>query len=159
MNQSPITVVVSGKPVPKGRGRAAVLPNGRPVIFTPKNTRKWEADARQLARQKMGERPPFECPLQIVVTAVFIPSQSWPQWKREMALAGNVRHTAKPDGDNILKCMKDALNGVVYLDDAQMSKSGVVKKYGDRAMVVAKVTPLPGHPSQIKRRPEHGGFI
>lgn len=70
-----------------------------------------------------------------------------------MALAGGVMHTAKPDGDNILKACKDALNGVVYLDDAQVVESGAVKKYATEPSVKIIVTELDGHPCQIKRRP------
>lgn len=149
----PITIAVTGKPIAKGRGRAGKTADGRAVIFTPSSTRKWEADARQLARIEMGAKKPFDGPLQIIVRAIFTPPTSWPAWKREMALTGEIMHTTKPDGDNILKAMKDALNSVVYADDSQVVKSGIEKRYGPQPMVVATITPLAGIPAQVTRRP------
>ena len=42
-------------------------------------------------------------------------------------------HIQKPDADNIGKLVKDALNGVAYDDDCQVSTITVVKQWSDRA--------------------------
>lgn len=153
-----IEVIVTGKPVAKGRGRVGILKGkgGKPdrgMVFTPSNTRKWEKDARTEARIVMGPRPPLEGPLQIVVKAVFPITAGWPAWKRALAEEGALMHTMAPDGDNVLKAMKDALNGVVYLDDKQVVKSGVVKSFGTQALVKATIRILNGYPSQTTRNP------
>ena len=149
------TIEVTGKPVAKGRGRVGLV-HGRPMIFTPKNTRVWEKDARTVARQVMGPDDPLQGSIQIIVRAVFPIAASWPTWKREMALAGTLAHTSKPDGDNVLKAMKDALNGVVYLDDSQVTKGAYIKEFGDRPMVRAVVKQLEGYPSQTSKNPNKG---
>ena len=153
MTAKPVTIVVTGEPVAKGRGRAAVLQTGRAIIFTPKNTRKWEADARQVARLEMGSRLPMTGPVHIDIRVVFVPAKSWPDWKRNMAISHEIAHTTKPDIDNLAKSMKDALNGIVYDDDAQIIRSVCVKEYGPQAMVVATVTPVGGLPCQVSRKP------
>jgi Holliday junction resolvase RusA-like endonuclease len=38
-------------------------------------------------------------------------------------------HTKRPDADNLAKLVKDAMNGVFYLDDAQVVRLRVKKEY------------------------------
>lgn len=148
----PVEVLVTGHPVAKGRGRVGKLANGRATVFTPTKTRKWEADARQVAREAMAGREPLAGPLACRVVATFVPPASWPAWKREAALCGQVHHTGKPDGDNVLKAAKDALNGVVWVDDAQVVEVAVTKGYSDAPGVRIQVFPMAGAPSQITRK-------
>jgi len=55
-------------------------------------------------------------------------------------LSGKIRPTKKPDGDNILKAVADALNGVCYKDDKCLIKMSIEKFYSDvpRIEVVAQ---------------------
>lgn len=118
---------VPGTPVAKGRPR--VTRNG--IAFTPKKTRDYEADIRQLARLKMGAKEPFSGPLWVSVSAKFLPPQSWPKWKRAKVTSHGVfiSMTTKPDIDNLAKVI-DALNGIVWQDDAQICHLEVHKSYG-----------------------------
>jgi len=159
-----ITLIVTGEPVAKGRAQASVVrrrdgsfvtgSNGRAVIThrTPAKTRSWENDARQLARIEMGTRKPFSGPMQVEVVAVFVPSRSWPAWKQQAALDGMVCHTGKPDADNLAKAAKDALNGVVWVDDAQVIDLRTRKVYGERAEVRIQVLEILAAPSQVTRK-------
>ena len=149
----PVVIQVTGRPVAKGRGRAAVTNKGKVIVFTPKNTRVWERDAKNLARVAMGERDPITGPVHVVVRAVFPISASWPTWKRGMAIDGTLKHTSKPDGDNVLKAAKDAMKGIVYMDDSQAVASTVEKRFGNRPMVVIAVVPIEGFSSNITKRP------
>lgn len=151
----PVIVVITGRPIAKGRGRVGVV-SGRPMIFTPKNTRKWERDARQLGRIKMGDRPLISGPVHVTVRAVFPIPESWPAWKRELAQDGTLLHTSPPDGDNVLKAAKDAMKGIVYLDDRQVVISTVEKCFGGRPAVVIGIVPVEGVPSNVKSRPAEG---
>src|SRR6185312_6076820 len=63
---------------------------------------------------------PWRGPVLMTVRAVFPIPPSWPAWKREAAADGLIWHTAKPDLDNIIKLVKDALPGIAYDDDAQV---------------------------------------
>ena len=46
-------------------------------------------------------------------------------------LCEEIRPTKKPDGDNILKAVADALNGVCYKDDKNIVKMSIEKFYSD----------------------------
>ena len=39
----------------------------------------------------------------------------------------------KPDGDNILKVVCDALNGLAYRDDIQLAEKHIYKEYAEKA--------------------------
>ena len=47
--------------------------------------------------------------------------------------------TTKPDGDNILKVVLDALNGLAYDDDRQVVKMCIIKVYGSNPGLVVQV--------------------
>jgi Holliday junction resolvase RusA-like endonuclease len=64
------------------------------------------------------------------VEAVFGVPRSWSRRLRSAALAGEVAYTGKPDKDNIEKLVMDALNGVAWVDDCQVDRGPVVKRYG-----------------------------
>lgn len=49
--------------------------------------------------------------------------------KRQAALNNELYPTKRPDRDNYLKLTQDALNGVVYKDDAQIVDGSVAKRY------------------------------
>lgn len=51
--------------------------------------------------------------------------------KALLALEGHIRPTTKPDIDNYVKGVKDALNGVIYKDDSQVVCLHAEKYYSD----------------------------
>ena len=52
-----------------------------------------------------------------------------------MMAAGEVRPVKKPDGDNIIKIVTDALNKLAYHDDSQLVDISVSKFYSENARV------------------------
>lgn len=145
-----IRVTVTGQPVAKGRTRVVTRGGQRP--YTPAKTRAWEKLAENAARIEMGHREPLNGPLSVTVTAIFPVPATWPRWKRLEAEVGHIGHVGKPDGDNVAKAAKDALNGVVWLDDAQVVRLLVHKTYGARPAVVIEVATLPLIPSNCTNR-------
>lgn len=126
----PITITLLGEPKGKGRGRVGKLHNGRPVVFTPEATRSYEASLRHAAAAAMVGRAPLSGAVEVHVEAHFPVPASWSQKKRAAALRGEIRPTKKPDLDNILKSAGDALNQVVWGDDAQITSAAIGKVYG-----------------------------
>lgn len=51
-------------------------------------------------------------------------------------LTGLINPTKKPDCDNIAKICLDALNGIAYHDDSQITKLVVYKRYAEQPKVV-----------------------
>ena len=47
-----------------------------------------------------------------------------------------VSHTKKPDLDNLVKFVKDCLNGQAWDDDAQVCKLFATKEYGDAKTII-----------------------
>ncbi|WP_175829702.1 RusA family crossover junction endodeoxyribonuclease [Burkholderia cepacia] len=45
------------------------------------------------------------------------------------AATGAIGVTKKPDSDNVVKALKDGMNGVVYVDDGQVVDLWVAKRY------------------------------
>lgn len=148
-----ILIVVPGHPVGKGRARSARLPNGRTIHYTPAKTRTWEGIAKSLAIDAMNGRDPLQCPVRISIIITHGVADSWPNWKRELAYAGRIEPTVKPDADNVEKAVKDALNGVVWHDDCQVVSCSKEKLYGPVPGVRILVSARETLPAQVKHRP------
>lgn len=121
---SAIDLTIPGAPVAKGRGRATRT--GR--VFTPAKTRKAEETlaGRAMALLAGVEGLPLVGPLRLEATFTSTKPASWPKKKAEATTAP----TSKPDVDNLLKLATDALNGVVWVDDAQLVTIICRKVYG-----------------------------
>ncbi len=135
----PLTIVVMGAPVGKGRPRFTRAGH----TYTPDKTRSYEQLVAWTARTEMGSRPLIDGPVQLSFRAVFEIPKSWPKKKQTDALLGIVRPTGKPDIDNLIKSM-DALNGIVFRDDSQITEISGSKRYGHQAFVAVTVKPIIG---------------
>lgn len=143
-----------GTPKPKGRPRARIVKpkgGGEPfaVFYTPKETEEEEKRLSVLAlaavNREKWSKP--DGPVAVLVHAVFrIPDSCS---KRE---AFSRRwHDQKPDEDNLGKLVKDALNGIVWKDDAQIScPVGPVKTWAmDREGMEVWVCAMDALPEQV----------
>jgi len=86
-----------------------------------------------------GSRTPHDGPVHVDVVATFKPADSWPKWKRELALSGQWPHTSKPDIDNLIKVL-DGLNGRAWIDDSQVTYVRATKNYGPVASTTVTIT-------------------
>lgn len=132
-----IEIVLLG--TPRGKERPRLTKSGH--VYTPEKTRNYEAALKYAAQQAMGDRPPLDGPLTMSMSVVVPIPQSWPKKRQEAARSGLEWPTKKPDGDNFLK-MKDALNLVVWIDDSQIVREYVEKKYGDKPGMTIRVGPI-----------------
>lgn len=97
-----VKLTVLGNPVPKGRPRF-----GRGWVHTPKQTRDAEERIRAYAR-KAGVRQQLRGSIRLDVA-----------FYRD--------NERRVDGDNLLKLILDACNGVVWGDDSQIVSMAVLK--------------------------------
>ncbi|WGR67831.1 MULTISPECIES: RusA family crossover junction endodeoxyribonuclease [unclassified Bradyrhizobium] len=137
----PITITLPGAPQGKGRARA-FLRGGKIGHYTPQKTRSYESLIFGAAVDVMRDRPPFDEAVQFTLRAIYPVPASWSERKRQKALAGEIRPAKKPDLDNVAKAWNDALNGVVYRDDAQIVLMWIEKRYGPQPLVVCTIQPV-----------------
>lgn len=63
------------------------------------------------------------------IVARFLPPKSTSKKKQKQMLDGEILPLKKPDMDNIVKVVADALNGVAYNDDTQIVLVSAKKAY------------------------------
>ena len=134
MSIDSLTFTLAGPPM--GKERVRVTRTGR--AYTPERTLNFEARLAHAAQLAMGNRPLFEGPLAVVVEAFMPIAESKPKKWRAAALVGSIRPTKKPDWDNVGK-MLDALNLIVWQDDAQIVDGRVIKWFSGSPRTVVTV--------------------
>jgi Holliday junction resolvase RusA-like endonuclease len=144
----PVTVTLAGHPQGKGRARSFMYTSkktGKLTVghHTPGKTATYEGMIRTAAMEAMGNRPPLAEPVEFVLRAIFQVPASWSRKKHADALCGLLKPAKKPDLDNLTKAWSDALNGVVYQDDAQIVRMTLEKRYGSAPLVVVTVRAAP----------------
>ena len=147
--RAPVTVIIGGEPVPKGRPRMT----RRGFAYTPAATRKYAAHGRLAAQLAIGDRPPIEAPVRVELLVELPVPASWSERKRAAAIVGDVRPTSRPDIDNFLKAILDAINGIVVADDSQVVETRATKKFGLAPKMLATIFPLDAASSNRKARP------
>ncbi|KUZ78284.1 RusA family crossover junction endodeoxyribonuclease [Burkholderia ubonensis] len=123
-----IEFVVPGKPVAKGRPRFS-RQGGHVRTHTPEKTERYENLVKMAARAAMRDAQPYEGPVRLIVNIGLPIPTSWSQKRQNAAAAGEIGATKKPDADNVVKALKDGMNGVVYADDGQVVDLWISKRY------------------------------
>jgi Holliday junction resolvase RusA-like endonuclease len=146
---------VVGKPQTAGSKRSYVPQNkqtgqpyrdkhGRIVVSTVDDNRKgrdWKALVHDQAKQaaEAGNRPVpvFSKPAAIAVTMVFIqprPKSHYGTGRNATKLKDSApaEPTGKPDVLKLARAVEDAMSGVVYDDDCQITFEVIQKAYGER---------------------------
>jgi Holliday junction resolvase RusA-like endonuclease len=125
---SAITFTIPGQPVAKGRPRSFVR-GGHVAHYTPDKTARYENLVKLAGQQAMNGRPPMEGPVSLTVHAYFAIPASWSRKKQAAAYGGSITPTSRPDLDNVVKSIKDGLNGVAWRDDSQVVTLAAIKRY------------------------------
>lgn len=107
---------------------AWMRPGGTGRRYTPRRMRGWEQSVAVAAIAAMRGREPHDGPVVVQVEFVFAREASGVS----AALPpGRHPHWQKPDGDNLLKAVLDAMNKVAYRDDCQVWMPVPLKQWGD----------------------------
>lgn len=123
---------VAGEPIAQPRARHFVRP-GQKFVQTVSNPQKhpivgWKQALRSDGIKAMSGRGPVEHPVHLEVLLVASrPATGGVAAKSRRHLA--IPHTKKPDADNTLKAIQDALNKIVWKDDSLISSVWVHKRY------------------------------
>ena len=127
-----------GAPVPQPRQkhRAVQMKGGNltSVNYTERKhpVQQFKADLKEAAVAAGLPEQLCDGPL-ILDVAFYLPRPKKLMRKRDPA--GPIPHADKPDLDNLLKAVKDALKGVLWRDDCQIYKYGpsTIKLYAEKA--------------------------
>ena len=115
-----ITFTIPGISVPKARPRATKIGN-RAIMYTPAKTKEFENYVKLVAAQYAPEElltGPLDVGLEFNL-------------QRPKSLPKKIQHhTKKPDIDNLAKSVLDALEEIIYVNDAQIISLQVTKDYG-----------------------------
>ena len=109
--------IVACKPQGKARPRFSRKSG---VVYTPAKTAKYEKTIAKAYMEAGGKCIPADCYVSVNVSAFFPIPKSYSRAKRKACIDRELRPDKKPDMDNILKAVLDALNKVAYEDDKQV---------------------------------------
>lgn len=126
-----ITFWVPGKPQGKARARTFYSESsGKHRSVTPDRTVLYENLIKnQFLNSAGGFYLEKEKPVTLRIVARFLPPKSVSKKKQQQMLDGEILPLKKPDMDNIVKVVADALNGVAYHDDTQIALVSAKKAY------------------------------
>ncbi len=127
---------VFGVPIPKGSTKAFMRPGMKFPIVTADNdkTKPW-AQMVKLVAQQMRPKEIWDGPVALQIRFQMPRPKSLPKTRFSF-------HLKKPDLDKLLRNIKDALKGVLYLDDAQVVATDVVKLYAQSPSVIIRAYPI-----------------
>lgn len=138
MNEHGITIIsLPGKPQTKLRPRFS-RHKGKVRTYDSqkedKTTVSWQLKAR------MKDKKPYEGPVQLDLVFYMPIPKSTPKDRRLGMLEGEIKHTVKPDCDNLVKLPLDCMNGIVYIDDKQVYKLSAEKRYSENPRTEIEIT-------------------
>ena len=127
---------VPGKIIGKGRPR---LNSYTGSVYTPTRTKDYETLVEQYFLLKYPRFKPFEGRVQVEISALFEIPKSTKKADRELMLENKINPTKKPDIDNIVKIILDAMNGIAFKDDTQITKLNVEKIYAMQEAIKVRI--------------------
>jgi len=120
----PYLIEVSGTPVAKQRPRGFKDGKGNIRFYTPTASKNFEYLIRERAEKVF--RKPLASPIKLEIY-FYMPRPKYLMWKTKPMPC--IPHTKRPDLTNFIKGCEDGLNGVAYIDDAQISELHAFKMY------------------------------
>lgn len=120
---------------PQGKGRPRFTRSGR--VYTPKKTADYETAIALAYKAGSGNfRFDRDSTVRVDIDAYYPIPKSDSKKKQAAKRANRIRPTVKPDADNLGKIVMDALNGLAYDDDKQVTALHVAKYYSETPRIV-----------------------
>lgn len=107
--------------------------------YTPTNTKLYEYSLRQWFIREYPYFKPIESRVKVSIIAYFDIPKSTSKKKEAEMLIGNISPTKKPDSDNIIKIVLDAMNKFAFKDDTQVTKLEIEKRYDKTPRIYIKI--------------------
>ena len=106
-------MTIPGEPVAKGRPRVCKW-----GTYTPEKTVNYETLVKEL--YILEKLPKLSGQLRMEIKAYFAIPKSAPRLRAALMHDGKIRPVKRPDLDNLVKIIADALNTIAYDDDSQI---------------------------------------
>lgn len=142
MTQS-VAFSIPGKPVPSRRRTAVNWKAKKIWSRTTPETQNFHALVRGKAQDAMAGRPPFSVPVKLQFKVYWPIPKTTSRIRTQQALNGMRRPAIRPDLENFIKTLADALKGVCYNDDSQIVTLHAEKFYADFPKLDIEVSELP----------------
>lgn len=126
---------VPGKP--QGKARPRHTKSG--IVYTPKKTKDYEELIKTYYLLKAPMLMFADDNISLSITVWYDIPKSTPKGKAKDMLNGDIEPNKKPDIDNIVKVVIDALNGVAYNDDKQVIEVTAKKQYAANPMLIIDI--------------------
>lgn len=117
---------VYGQPIAKGRPRL-----GKWGTYTPEKTINYENLVKMSYLEEHKGKELLKGELSMIINFYFAIPKSTSKKNRKLMNEGKIRHNKKPDIDNCIKSITDALNGIAYKDDSQIVQVKACKLYSE----------------------------
>jgi len=125
--ESKISLTIPGEP--KAKQRPKWFKHG---TYTPEKTVSYESYIKELFAIKYPDFIPIESALTAHLWAGLTIPKSVSKKKEGMMKLGIIKPTKRPDVDNILKTVMDALEKLAYKNDSQIVRVVMDKDYSER---------------------------
>lgn len=110
---------------PVSKGRPRFTRSGH--TYTPKKTADFEKQIAAIYTEEHGEL--FVGPIEVKLVFQMPIPKGYPKKAIKQIEEGTLKHTKKPDLDNLGKAVLDALNEIAFTDDSHITKLTLVKRY------------------------------
>ena len=108
-------------------------------VNTPTSTKDYENLIKQYFQIKYPRYVPFENRVSVTIKAYFKVPKTTTKKDKALIEEGKLSPTKKPDIDNVVKIVLDALNKMAFKDDNQITKLQVEKFYGEEEKIYIKI--------------------
>jgi Holliday junction resolvase RusA-like endonuclease len=134
--ENPIELIIPGKPIAKKRPR--FVRRGK-FVGTYSDQETEEGRFILEVKSQLNGCDIIKGPVKLTVTCFMPIPKSTSKKKKAQMLRGEIKHTKKPDFDNLIKFICDCLNGIVWKDDSQVYMSSILKIYAEHPMTIISI--------------------
>lgn len=127
---------VPGKVIGKGRPRLNAYTGN---VYTPTRTKDYETLIEEYFLLKYPRFKPLEGRAKVTIMAHIAIPKATKKSEISKMLENEISPIKKPDIDNIVKVVLDAMNKFAFKDDTQITKLEVEKKYAIEEKVYIKI--------------------
>lgn len=125
---------------PQQQERPRATGRGRFIrVYDPPKTAKFKRELKRLASLEMQGKDKFDSAISVTISFFRKVQKSISKKEHVRRTQGHVRPIVKADLSNYLKSFEDALNGVLWKDDAMIVHEEIDKYYSDNPRIEVEI--------------------